>query len=183
MLKLTGGEHKGRRLKWLDKSDIRPTPARVREALFHRWTHQLDGSRWWDLCAGSGVIGLEALSRGAAEVVFIEQNARALQLLKENLHAMDLKGSLYRSRVQQFLQRQQAIDVDFIYFDPPYDDARLYGYVIERLDAMPLAQAQTTLCIEYRKRHKNWEQPQHWQLLETREYGDIFVDLLERKQA
>lgn len=181
MLKLTGGEHKGRRLKWLDKSEVRPTPARVREALFHRWSHQLENSHWWDLCAGSGVIGLEALSRGATQVTFVEQNARALQLIKENLEIMGLKGSLYRNRVQQFLKRQQIIDVDFIYFDPPYDDARLYAYVIERLDQMPVARQQSTLCIEYRRRHKNWEAPQYWQFLETREYGDVFIDLLERR--
>lgn len=183
MLKLTGGEHKGRRLKWLDKSEVRPTPARVREALFHRWSDQLEDSVWWDLCAGSGVIGLEALSRGAAQVTFVEQNTRALQLIKENLAVMDLQASLYRNRVQQFLKRQGTIDADFIYFDPPYDDARLYAYVIQRLDEMPLDCPSSTLCIEYRKRHKNWEAPQHWQFLETREYGDVFIDLLERRQT
>ena len=161
MLKLTGGEHRGRRLKWLDKPDIRPTPARVREAIFHVWG--------------------EALSRGAEHVTFVEQNPRALELLKENIDTLRLEeqSTLYRSRVQQFIKRQSTIDVDFIYFDPPYDDARLYAYVIEHLDKSKIARP-ATLCIEYRKRHKKWPSPQHWELKETREYGDVFLDVLER---
>lgn len=180
MLKLTGGDHRGRRLKWLDKPDIRPTPARVREALFHMWSPRLEASTWWDLCAGSGVMGLEALSRGAAKVIFVEQNARALQLLKENLETFKIEeGTLYRSRVQQFIKRQSSIDVDFIYFDPPYDDARLYQYVLDQLSTLPVTQT-VTLCVEYRRRHKNWTLAAPWQLIETREYGDIFIDILER---
>ena len=181
MLKLTGGEHRGRRLKWLDKPEIRPTPARVREAIFHVWGPIIENSRWWDLCSGSGVIGLEALSRGAEQVTFVEQNPRALELLKENIETLRLEeqSTLYRSRVQQFIKRQSTIDVDFIYFDPPYDDARLYAYVIEQLDKSKVNRP-VTLCIEYRKRHKKWQSPQHWELIETREYGDVFLDILER---
>lgn len=182
MLKLTGGEHRGRRLKWLDKPDIRPTPARVREAIFHVWAPKMEDSHWWDLCSGSGVIGLEALSRGAAQVIFVEQNPRALELLKENVETLRLteQATLYRSRVQQFIMRQPVIDADFVYFDPPYDDAGLYAYVIEQLDRAKVNKP-VTLCIEYRKRHKKWAAPKQWEFKETREYGDVFLDILERR--
>ncbi len=182
MLKLTGGDHGGRHIKWLDRPEIRPTPARVREALFHRWREDLPDSHWWDLCSGSGVIGLEALSRGAAQVTFVEQNARALQFLKENLRTLKLSqaGQCYKSQVQKFIQRQRSIDVDFIYFDPPYDYEKLYSYVLEVLNTLP-AQRPVTLCVEYRKRHKTWSLPDTWDFCETREYGDVCIDLLEKR--
>lgn len=183
MLKLVGGAYRGRRLKWLDIPDIRPTPARVREALFNILADRVPDSHWWDLCCGSGVVGLEALSHGAASVVFVEHNARSLQLLRDNLQTFDLKA---RARLQQqdlrrFLRQQKQLSASLIYCDPPYESP-LYQPVVEQLAALPLTEGltQVTLILEYRRQHPNWTLIAPWELVDTRQYGDTCLAFLER---
>ena len=84
-MRIIAGQYKGRRLKTLDGLHVRPTSDRLRETVFNILAPRLDGARFLDLCAGSGAIGIEALSRGAGEVTFIENNRRAAQLISENL--------------------------------------------------------------------------------------------------
>lgn len=186
MLRLTGGEHKGRSLKWLDIPQIRPTPARVREALFNI-LGDIQGSVWWDLCAGSGVIGLEALSHGAERVTLVEKNRRAVQLMRDNLQLLRLSGQaqLYNHDVVRFLKTQSQLSADYIYCDPPYADAALYQKVLQLLSELPLpaqaAEQRCLLVLEYRKHAQHWQPTAPWQWLDTRSYGDTCLALLERQ--
>ena len=84
-LRIIGGELRGRKIRFPEANGLRPTPDRVRETLFNWLQVQIHGARCLDLFAGSGALGLEALSRGAAEVVFVERDGRVLQRLRENL--------------------------------------------------------------------------------------------------
>lgn len=184
MLKLVGGSHRGRRLKWLDIPDIRPTPARVREALFNILADRINGSHWWDLCCGSGVVGLEALSHGAERVVFVEQNARSLQLLRQNLTQLDMQSQtrLQQQDLRRFLKQQKQLSAEFIYCDPPYDSP-LYQPVVDQLATLPLAPElpAVTLILEYRRQQTHWQLAAPWQITDTRQYGDTCLAFLERR--
>lgn len=186
MLKLTGGDHRGRALKWLDTPSIRPTPARVREAIFNMLANEVADSRWWDLCCGSGVVGLEALSRGAEKVLFVDENRRSLQLLNDNLQKLDLKpqSQIVCQNVLRWLKHWQGtgvgIDARYIYCDPPYE-SKLYQPLLDSLGELPLGQAQLTLILEYRKGHQHWQVQAPWELREERAYGDTCLALLERR--
>ena len=83
-MRITGGIHRGRILKVPDGIEIRPTQDRVREALFNILMHDIAGARFLDLFAGSGAVGLEALSRGASSATFVEQNARHVTFIRSN---------------------------------------------------------------------------------------------------
>lgn len=183
MLKLTGGEHRGRALKWLDTPTIRPTPARVREAIFNILAEETAGSRWWDLCCGSGVVGIEALSRDAESVMFVDQNRRSLELLKENLAKLGLKSrtKVFCQDVRRWLGGQGQIDADLIYCDPPYDSP-VYQPILDRLGELPLGRPRLTLILEYRRGKARWQPGPIWGLLDERTYGDTCLALLERTE-
>jgi 16S rRNA (guanine966-N2)-methyltransferase len=123
--RVIAGEAGGRRLAVPDGRDTRPTSDRAREGLFATITSiagPLDGARVLDLYAGSGAVGLEALSRGAGHVLLVEQGARAVRVIKENIEAIGLPGAvLVADRVERALARGPDGDrYDIVFADPPY---------------------------------------------------------------
>jgi 16S rRNA (guanine966-N2)-methyltransferase len=123
--RVIAGEAGGRRLAVPDGRDTRPTSDRAREGLFATITSiagPLDGARVLDLYAGSGAVGLEALSRGAGHVLLVEQGARAVRVIKENIAAIGLPGAvLVADRVERALARGPDGDrYDIVFADPPY---------------------------------------------------------------
>jgi len=123
--RVIAGEAGGRRLAVPDGRDTRPTSDRAREGLFATITSiagPLDGARVLDLYAGSGAVGLEALSRGAGHVLLVEQGARAVRVIKENIEAIGLPGAvLVADRVERALARGPGGDrYDIVFADPPY---------------------------------------------------------------
>ena len=133
-LRIIGGRWRGRRLAFPPRPALRPTPDRVRETLFNWLMPIIDGARCLDLFAGSGVLGMEALSRGAAQVVFVERDPACCAALRDNLALLDAEGGeVVQADVLGFLagapQRQ-----DIVFVDPPYH-AGLLGPACERLDS------------------------------------------------
>ena len=125
MARVIAGEAGGRRLAVPDGRDTRPTSDRAREGLFATITSitgPLDGARVLDLYAGSGAVGLEALSRGAGHVLLVEQGARAVRVIRENIEAIGLPGAvLVADRVERALARGPDGDrYDVVFADPPY---------------------------------------------------------------
>jgi len=123
--RVIAGEAGGRRLAVPDGRDTRPTSDRAREGLFATITSiagPLDGARVLDLYAGSGAVGLEALSRGAGHVLLVEQGARAVRVIRENIEAIGLPGAvLVADRVERALARGPDGDrYDIVFADPPY---------------------------------------------------------------
>jgi len=123
--RVIAGEAGGRRLAVPDGRDTRPTSDRAREGLFATISSiagSLDGARVLDLYAGSGAVGLEALSRGAGHVLLVEQGARAVRVIKENIEAIGLPGAvLVADRVERALARGPDGDrYDIVFADPPY---------------------------------------------------------------
>lgn len=130
MLRIVGGAARGRRLA-VPPRGTRPTSDRAREGLFNSLAAEIDleGARVLDLFAGSGALGLEALSRGASVAVFVESDRHAAEVLKRNLAAVDLPGStLLRVPVESYLVAAGAEEpFDVVLLDPPYayDETRL----------------------------------------------------------
>jgi 16S rRNA (guanine966-N2)-methyltransferase len=134
-VRIVAGEFKGRRLHAPRGARTRPTADRVREALFSM-LGDVTGLRALDLYAGSGALGIEALSRGAASAVFVERDRQALDALLRNLDAVGATAEVRRQDVARFLARPEGT-FDLVFCDPPYDDAsRVAAPLSEALPAM-----------------------------------------------
>jgi 16S rRNA (guanine966-N2)-methyltransferase len=134
-VRVIAGEFKGRRLHTARGSRTRPTADRVREALFSM-LGDISGARVLDLYAGSGALGIEALSRGAESAVFVERDQRALAALRRNLEAIGAAAEVRRQDVPRFLAAPEGT-FDLVFCDPPYDDApRVAAALSEALSAM-----------------------------------------------
>ena len=119
-LRIIGGQWRSRRLPIADVPGLRPTPDRVRETLFNWLQWQVPGARCLDLFAGSGALGLEALSREAAEVVFVEKNSLAYRQLQANITTLACsKAKLHAADALVWL-KQQREPFDLVFLDPPF---------------------------------------------------------------
>lgn len=172
MTRIIAGQWAGRRLK-VPASGSRPTTDRVREALFnwlaHR--HDWDGSRVLDLYAGSGALGIEALSRGAEHATFVERNPKAAVVIKSNLELVGAEGTVLTADVGRWLRSAEVTDADLVFVDPPYD-----------LPVAELAEVLTQLAtkvhpsalvvVERSARDPKWQWPTGWLSLDSRTYGE-----------
>ncbi len=135
-MRVVAGAFKGRRLQAPRGRRTRPTADRVREALFSI-LGDVSGANVLDLYAGSGALGIEALSRGAASAVFVERDARAAAAVRRNLEAVGAEAEVRRQDALRFLAAAGKEAFDLVFVDPPYDSAgRLAGPLTERLPAV-----------------------------------------------
>lgn len=119
-IRVIGGQWRSRRLEFPDLPGLRPTPDRVRETLFNWLAPILPGARCLDLFAGSGALGIEALSRGAAEVLFIEREPPAVRALRENLTRLKAEGGRVELAEALAWLRQPATPFEIVLLDPPF---------------------------------------------------------------
>jgi 16S rRNA (guanine966-N2)-methyltransferase len=186
-LRIIAGMWRGRRLRFPEGPDIRPTPDRVRETLFNWLTPVIRGARVLDLFAGSGALGLEALSRGAAFVEFVDSDARAIDALRERL--VDWKADpggyvLKRADALQVLAgvkpaSQPPFDVVFI--DPPFA-AGLWQTVADRLEAGGWLAPRAYLYLEMPVRNPPDRLPGHWTAWRDGTAGEVGYHLLRRAE-
>jgi 16S rRNA (guanine(966)-N(2))-methyltransferase RsmD len=153
MTRIIAGRGKGRRLKAPKGLETRPTGARLRQTLFDILTPELPGCRFLDAFAGSGAIGLEALSRGASRVVFVDASAPAIAVIKENVAALAAAGGEVQvlrqdTRVAMAALADTGVRFDVVYLDPPYD-SRLYEEVLEVVSTMGLLQEGGVVVAEH----------------------------------
>jgi 16S rRNA (guanine966-N2)-methyltransferase len=149
-VRVVAGEFKGRRLYAPRGARTRPTADRVREALFSM-LGDVSGARVLDLYAGSGALGIEALSRGAERAVFVERDAGALSALRRNLDAVGAHADVRRQDVLRFLARPEGT-FDLVFCDPPYDVAPAVAGALT--DALPaLTGENARIVTESDKRH------------------------------
>lgn len=136
-MRVIGGEFRSRLLKSVPGLDTRPTPDRLREALFNVLAPRIEGAVFADLYAGTGAVGIEALSRGASRAIFIEQNRAAVKVIRENLESL---GLMERAQVRQSraLAAIGSLSADIVFLDPPYALENEYEVVLDRLGARPL---------------------------------------------
>ncbi len=175
MTRLISGTAGGRRLK-VPKAGVRPTGDRAREALFNALTHltELRGAAVLDLYAGSGALGLEALSRGAGTVVLVESAPGVLPVLKENLTAVGLPGGrVVKGSVPTVVGGAPPVRFDVVLADPPYDtpvDEVLA--VLRSLVSGGWLAPGAVLVVERSSREEPWEWPTPLVGLRDRRYGE-----------
>lgn len=135
-MRVIGGEFRSRVLKSVAGLDTRPTPDRLREALFNVLAPRIGGAVFADLYAGTGAVGIEALSRGAARAIFVEQSREAVRVIHENLASLGLgMGLVGRAIVRQSraLAGLSNLAADIVFLDPPYALEKEYGPALEIL--------------------------------------------------
>jgi 16S rRNA (guanine966-N2)-methyltransferase len=133
-MRVIGGEFRSRRLNSVPGLDTRPTPDRLRETLFNVLAPRIEGAVFVDAYAGTGAVGIEALSRGAARCVFVESGQRAVEAIRENLHMLGIEGraTLVAGKVVAALARHPA---DIVFLDPPYEREGEYAAALEQANA------------------------------------------------
>ncbi len=173
MGRIVGGSAGGRRLK-VPPSGTRPTTDRAREALFSTLESlrgSLAGCRVADLYAGSGAVGLEALSRGAAHALLVEADGRAAAVLTGNVRAVGLPGAEVRQdRVERVLAAPPDAPYDVVFVDPPYADP--VGDVLAALVAGGWLAAEAVVVVERASRDAAPPWPAGVEALKARRYGD-----------
>ena len=135
-MRVIGGEFRSRKLKSLPGLETRPTPDRLRETLFDVLAPYIDGAIFLDAYAGTGAVGIEALSRGARRCVFVEKNRTAVAVIRDNLASLGLenRAEVYTSKAAPVLERAQA---DIVFLDPPYESEKEYEAALAALGASP----------------------------------------------
>jgi 16S rRNA (guanine966-N2)-methyltransferase len=119
-VRIIAGEWRGRRIEIPDGTGVRPTPDRVRETVFNWLRDSVDGARCLDLFAGTGVLGFEALSRGAAEAWFVEQDPKLVDALRATADKLGASPRIVRRDALAFLREPPATQFDIVFLDPPY---------------------------------------------------------------
>ena len=172
-MRVIAGQWRGRPLKAPPGAATRPTSDRVREALFSILAARVPDARVLDLFAGSGALGIEALSRGADSATFVDEAPAAIRAIEANLRALDATATVRRSDVLGFLTsaRRGAAQYDLIFLDPPYRDAeRLAPALSEALPAV-LAPGAVAVAESDRRAPLALDLP----LNDERRYGDTLI--------
>lgn len=177
-MRLIAGKFKGRPLKCPPEYSTRPTSSRTREAIFNILQHHpdlhLQGAKVWDVFAGSGAMGLEALSRGAKHVTFMEQDAEVIRILQENITYLGCGDSCRILKVDATklaLQKGNAgKSADLIFLDPPYDKG-LELPALLNLKELGVLSPETLVVLETSKLCNTTSLEEQFTLLEQRTYG------------
>jgi 16S rRNA (guanine966-N2)-methyltransferase len=171
-VRVVAGQLGGRRLLAPPGRETRPTSDRVREALFSI-LGPLDGERVLDLFAGSGALGIEALSRGAGSVTFVERDARALKVVRDNLEGLGLQARVVRREALAALRdaRERADAYDLVFLDPPYGQAAALGEPLAAALPPVLASGARVVSESDRRAPLELALP----LLDERRYGDTLI--------
>jgi 16S rRNA (guanine966-N2)-methyltransferase len=176
-VRIIGGGWRGRRVSFPDIPGLRPTPDRVRETLFNWLQHAITGARCLDLFAGSGVLGLEALSRGAKELVFVEQAVAASRALQQQLIRFggERRGRVVEMGAVRFLRTAAEIyggPFDIVFLDPPFGRDALAEYV-PMLDAGQWLESGALVYLENEKSAGVPVLPARWELLKSKSAGEV----------
>jgi 16S rRNA (guanine966-N2)-methyltransferase len=159
-MRVIAGKYRSRQLRSLPGLDLRPTADRLRETLFNVLTagnpSALEGTVWFDLYAGTGAVGIEALSRGASTIHFAESSARAAEIIKKNLSSLGITTG-FQILTQDSIRALRALDstpvvADFVFFDPPYDLEKAYKQTLQVLSKSHTLKPESIVIAEHQKK-------------------------------
>jgi len=188
-MRITGGTLRGRELKTLSGRDIRPTSDKVRQALFNLLGDAVSDARVLDVFAGCGAVGLDALSRGASHVTFVEKDHRALKIIHENVETLGLadRATLRRFDIARHPEklRDPAGSFDVAFLDPPYrmtrsltGDSEL-GRLLACLWSGGIVDAAGVVVLEHDRRAAVGGSWRSFGVRDARTYGDTTLTFLE----
>ena len=185
MIRIIGGEYRGRKLKVPPGMDIRPSSDQLREGLFNMLSSLTDfGSMIFiDLYAGTGALGLEALSRGAKKVIFIEESRKNMSVLKQNIESISPEQNCFElaqdSSVQWLFGFADPGHPCVVFLDPPFSGNE-YELILNKLTVLPSIRAGSLIVVESNQAREILF-PEALLLLKHRRYGSVTLDIL-RKQ-
>jgi 16S rRNA (guanine966-N2)-methyltransferase len=176
-VRIVAGAYKGRRIEAPRGRSTRPTSDRVREALFSVLGASVQGARVLDLYAGSGALGIEALSRGAASAVFVDHSEQAIEAIRANLEALGIEAAVHRMQARAALRPPPtaAAAYDLVFLDPPY--RRAAGFGQELSDALGVVLAPGARVVSESDRRDPLELG--FPLTDERRYGDTIIRIHE----
>jgi 16S rRNA (guanine966-N2)-methyltransferase len=184
-MRVIAGSARGTRLGRVP-AGVRPVSDRVREGVFSSLGGRLEGARVLDLYAGTGALGIEALSRGAEAAVFVDASPAAVTAVRDNLArtALEDRTTVHRSDVRRFLERTSAETkgFDLVFLDPPYESGGSeLDPVLELLDVKPLLREGFTVVLSRGSRSSKDVIPLHWAVARRLSYGDSVVMLFRSR--
>ncbi len=178
-VRIIGGDWRSRIIRFPDEGGVRPTPARTRETLFNWLQFHLPGSRCLDLFSGSGVLGLEALSRGAREAVFVDHTPALARALRDNLRKLDAEGGeVVCEDVLTFLGRPVNAGFDILFLDAPFRQGWLEA-LIPLIDRNRWVNTGGRIYLEYESGRAAPAVPGNWHLHRNKRAGQVTYALYQ----
>ena len=180
-VRIISGKYKSRKITFPSQSEVRPTGNRIRESLFNWIQLEITNSRCLDLFAGSGALGIEALSRGAAIATFIESNREAAFYIKKNLKNLGaINGDLIIAEATSWLKCSKDIDpFDIVFLDPPFK-ANLMFDCFQLLESNNMIADNGSIYIETETEFKEEILPESWRLSHKNQAGKVFYYLYKK---
>jgi 16S rRNA (guanine966-N2)-methyltransferase len=180
LVRIIGGEWRGRKLYFPQHEQLRPTPDRVRETVFNWLQFELPGRRCLDLFAGSGALGLEALSRGAAQVVFVERDPGSARAIAATLATLGCeRGQVEREDAFAYLRRSPPQPFEVVFLDPPYGEDWL-APACEALEQGGWLAPDSLIYLESPAERAAPRLPAGWTLTRSKRAGDVGYHLARR---
>ena len=177
-LRIVAGNWRSRLLEIADVPGLRPTSERIRETLFNWLAPHIQGARCLDLFAGTGALGLEALSRGAAGSVFVETSAKALATLRHNIDDLQAEGAtVIAASAFDYLEAGGAVKFDVVFLDPPFGED-LLAQACELVERSGALAEGSLVYIEEQKSRSLPELPVGWSVVKERTAGNVRYALL-----
>ncbi len=178
-LRIIGGTWRGRKIDFIATPGVRPTPDRIRETLFNWLQTTIAGARCLDLFSGSGALGFEALSRGATEVVMIDQSSAVIKQLTANANLLRASGAqIEQCNAESYLQRPPQ-PFDIVFLDPPFETESLEKYCAQLEIAGWLA-PRASIYLERARGSRPPQLPDGWQFHREKQAGKVIYALATR---
>jgi len=181
--RIIAGEWRGRKFAFPSLEGLRPTPDRVRETIFNWLQPVIPGAHCLDIFAGSGALGLEALSRGAAHCIFVDQQSEAVKAIREHLQMLSAsQADVVQSDAMQYLQASTGQLFDVVFLDPPFRK-QLLPRCCELLESGQLLAAGARVYMEIESENKlatELDLPANWQILRDKTTGQVRSLLAQR---
>jgi 16S rRNA (guanine966-N2)-methyltransferase len=187
-MRVIAGKFRSRKLMTLPGMEVRPTSDRLRETLFDILTAgnpaALEGSVWIDLFAGTGAVGIEALSRGASMVYFVESSPDGAELIRKNLHKLGITSGfqVLRQDAVRALRawNKSGIQTNFVFLDPPYAMGGAYARTLEALSNSAFLLGDTVVIVEHQKKFDPGGQVASLQRYRLLKQGDAALSFYRR---
>lgn len=180
-MRIISGKYKGRHLVSFKAGHIRPTMDRIKETIFNKWMLYIDGAQVLDLFAGTGNLGIEALSRGASHVTFVEKNSKSLRIIQENLELLKVDKSeflILPKDVLSFLKTYSDKKFDLIFIDPPFTEKMAHD-VMTAVGSSQIFSEDTRIVIESIKQERIDDTYGDLACYDRQDYGDKFLSFFK----
>lgn len=192
MVRISSGRLKGRKVATskkifasTDKDELRPTSSKVRESVFNILQTEINNALFLDLYAGTGAVGLEALSRGAEKVSFVENNQVRAKAIMDYIHKLGLddRASVYQEEAEAFLKRamRTGLKFDIIFADPPYRSGEI-GKVFPNIGDYNILKEDGCIIVEHSSKLALTENMHNIKMVKNYKYGDTMLTLYRKEE-